>query len=648
MKACNSSLIVLFFLLVGFNNPVNGANESLDSNSYIINMGITPQTVANALKPYGLVYALIDSHIVSVKWVIKPGKLKDGADFTYSGTDYKGGTFIVPAEFIDSTLKASITYWEGQGVVGEYTTQAITVPVYRTLTAFSNIILDTDKGDLAEDYFVNAGIPSAAYNWKFPSTLDFECDDIFILPHADPTWTDHGNLKSFVEDGGYVWAGCHAVSVLEGLYSGTDTLNFLSSNGLQCYKNAKCGYVNENHVKSSSTPYTYDSNFDDDPVMQFMGTLDGTMEDGSEQWFIPVSSGQWYSNTKRLVKTSDGSAPRKGIKLAYGYAYGDTNNGMVMYEGGHRFNKGSTADQVAAQRAMFNFILMASGDLDLNIVGVVPSQIGAQKDTTFVVSVTGGDGVYNYQWSSTWPGTFSNPNDSQTTFLPDTVYLATPCVITLRVTDGCGRENFYNWNVIIYPVVWVLPVIYESITANMITDVESRIAWTTLSEINNKWFEIERKHESEQNFKYVGKVDAKQSITGSISQNYQFLDDLSLETGGDYVYRLKQVDLDGTFEYSKMVEVEYFNQNISAEQFIIYPNPTNGSFSIQASLNEETDIHIEIYSFSGRLINKLSYSLESSGMHTYTFNELDLQPGSYMIRFITNRFVKLEKLIVVN
>jgi Secretion system C-terminal sorting domain len=648
MKACYS-LIILFLMTLGFNEQVKGANETLDSNSYIINMGVTPQTFANGLKPYGLVYALIDSHIVSVKWVIKPGKLKDAADFTYNGTDYKGGTFIVPAEFIDSTVKASITYWEGEGVVGEYTTSPITVPVYRTLTAFSNIVLDTDKGDLAEDYFINAGIPSAAYSWKYPSTLDFDCDDIFILPHADPTWTDHGNLKSFLEDGGYVWAGCHAVSVLEGLYSGTDTLNFLTTNGLQCYKNdGSCGYVTEDHAKNASTPYNYDSNFDDDPVMQFMGTLDGTMENGSEQWFIPQTTGQWRSNVKRVVKTSDGSAPGKGIKAAYGYAYGDTSNGMVMYEGGHKYDKGSIADRVAAQRAMFNFILMASGDLDLNIVGVVPTQIGAQKDTTFVVSVTGGDGTYTYQWTSTWPGTFSNPNDSQTTFLPDTVYLATPCVITLEVTDGCGRENFYNWNVIIYPVVWVLPVVYEAITVTMISETESRLAWTTLSEINNKWFEIERKHESEQEFKYIGKVDARQSITGSISQNYQFLDDLSLEKGGNYVYRLKQVDIDGTFEYSKMVEVEYFNDNVSAEEFIIYPNPTNGSFSLQVSINEESDINIELFNLSGQLINRLNYPDVSVGMHTFRFDDFDLMPGSYMIRFVTKRIAKLEKLIVVN
>ena len=54
-------------------------------------MGITPQTYANGLKPYGLIYDLMINYKVPIKWVIEPTKSKDGTDFTYGATSYKGG-----------------------------------------------------------------------------------------------------------------------------------------------------------------------------------------------------------------------------------------------------------------------------------------------------------------------------------------------------------------------------------------------------------------------------------------------------------------------------------------------------------------------------------------------------------------------------
>ena len=63
--------------------------------TYIIDMGRSPQTVANGLKPYGLVDDLVRNHLVPVYWAIRPGKLKDGVDFNADGKDYRGGPFII-------------------------------------------------------------------------------------------------------------------------------------------------------------------------------------------------------------------------------------------------------------------------------------------------------------------------------------------------------------------------------------------------------------------------------------------------------------------------------------------------------------------------------------------------------------------------
>lgn len=142
-------------------------------------MGITPQTVANGLKPYGLIYDLMINYKVPVIWVIEPTKSKDGTDFTYGATSYKGGTFIVPSEYINSTVTSRITYWKTLGVQGVYTTSGMTVPVYATLTNFPRIIIDTvsDKQSIIIKYFTNAGIPTSAYQTGSPSLLTY-CHDV--------------------------------------------------------------------------------------------------------------------------------------------------------------------------------------------------------------------------------------------------------------------------------------------------------------------------------------------------------------------------------------------------------------------------------------------------------------------------------------
>ena len=126
------------------------------------------------MKPYGLVYELVKKYYVPVKWIISASKVRDGADFTYNLIQYKGGTFIIPAEYINATVAARIAYWQTQGVQGVYTISAISVPVYKTITSYPNIMIDSLSGNqnIAVTYFANAGIPSTAYSIGKPAALN--------------------------------------------------------------------------------------------------------------------------------------------------------------------------------------------------------------------------------------------------------------------------------------------------------------------------------------------------------------------------------------------------------------------------------------------------------------------------------------------
>ena len=436
------SIIALFFI---FLSNINGqTTETLQSGAFIVNMGMPSQTINNGLKPYGLVYDLIKNYRVPVKWVINPLKTKDGVDFTYNGADYKGGPFIIPAEYRTAAVNARIVYWQLQGVVGLTAPSAITVPVYTTIKAAPVWTLDAKNGSIAEQYLINAGIPSTAYNWLEPADLG-GCNDLFIMPHADPTWATHSNLLNWnqINKGG-IWAACHAVSVLESLSNPgnpSQKMNFLSNPSL----------VNYSNHANPSIPFTY--NFSTDPYMQFIGIADNAFNNGSEQVFLPALGGGWRSSTKTaIVDPTQSDVPTKSpgaaAIVAYGKAFSDNSRGSVMYQAGHDHNKTSSpGEKVAAQRIMLNFSFATANER-----AVVPTitgndTINAGTPTAYSLTVPSGYSISNYSvaWQSSCGGTFSpNATQANITFTPPPVTTTTPCSITAVITDACGRVFFEN------------------------------------------------------------------------------------------------------------------------------------------------------------------------------------------------------------
>jgi hypothetical protein len=104
-------IVIVLVSIISFTSS-NAQTETLSHGSFIINMGTTnPNIIANGLKPYGLVYDLMRNYKVPVKCVINQTKLKDGADFTYCSVQYKGGTFIIPAEFRTAAVNSHISFW---------------------------------------------------------------------------------------------------------------------------------------------------------------------------------------------------------------------------------------------------------------------------------------------------------------------------------------------------------------------------------------------------------------------------------------------------------------------------------------------------------------------------------------------------------
>jgi hypothetical protein len=423
---------IVGILLLG--NMVQAQTETMSSGSFIINMGVSPQSINNALRPYGMIYDLTKNYQVPIRWVINPSKGKDGVDFTFNGVSYRGGPFIIPAEFRTATVNSRISYWQGEGVQGVTTNAPVTVPVYAVIGSAIRWTLDAENGDIAIPYLSNASIPSSAYGFKNPQTLN-TCDDLYIMPHAEPTSSTHSNLVTWNNTfRGSIWVGCKAGSELE-----NNVGNFLSANGL----------VPEKSHGDLSGGVTY--TFDAEPVMQFFGTGAHLQSaNGAEEIYYPNSSGWRPTTHVGIYQTNPNVATnlRKAI-LAWGPGFGDTNRGWVCMQAGHRLTgkdkkgSGSVDDNaIAAMRAFNNFSLLAAIKRTVYpVLTGVPSTISAGVGTPFSYTLTPAGGTFSTQWSSSCGGTFSpNATSANVTFTPPTG--ATSCMISVRVSDACGRVFF--------------------------------------------------------------------------------------------------------------------------------------------------------------------------------------------------------------
>ncbi len=461
--------------------------DTIPSGSFIIDMGVEPQTIANALKPYGLIWHLVQLYETPVKWSIDPNKAKDGTDFSYNGTDFKGGPFIVSAEYRTTEVDSVIQAWEAQGVVGQTTSSEITVPIYTTLSSSIKWSLDQQNGTLAEPYFANAGIPTSAYDWVQPPDLGC-CNDIFVLPHADPSWSTHGNLLVWNDSeanggcAGTIWAGCRAVGNLENIFNPSNTserLNFLMADPVPPATTSAFTYL-EHDDGTLPPPYLYD--YPAEPIMQFLGELDGATANGSEEIYFPKEGG-WRSTTKIGVWDDDHNqvpslSPGPAAILAFGYAFGDTTRGMVMYEAGHRLNKLNNPDNIAAQRAFFNFSFLATGLKAISVATDVPAALQLGQSYNFTGTVSGGSGGYSYEWTSDCPGNFTSTNTLSTTFTPDSVSTTTECIIQLKVTDSCGSRFGFSTVSVTISAVPTAPVASDDFVN---TDINTSVSIAVLA-----------------------------------------------------------------------------------------------------------------------------------------------------------------------
>lgn len=208
-------------------------------------------------------------------------------------------------------------------------------------------------------------------------------------------------------------------------------------------------------------------------------------------------------------------------------------------------------------------------------------------------------------------------------------------LVSAQVLNVFGQMGIHPLINLIY-----IPVELTSFTAHL-NDYQVELQWQTATETNNQGFEVER---SEDNISFIkiGFVPGFGTTTEPKSYSYT---DQSV-TGGTFFYRLKQIDFNGSYEYSDVVEV-----NLSAPTDYSlqqnYPNPFNPATTIGFGVQNKSNVKIIILNAIGEEVAVVLNEEKEPGYHQVEFSAANLPSGVYFYRLKAGEFISTKKMILL-
>jgi hypothetical protein len=175
-----------------------------------------------------------------------------------------------------------------------------------------------------------------------------------------------------------------------------------------------------------------------------------------------------------------------------------------------------------------------------------------------------------------------------------------------------------------------LPITLISFKANITESQQTVLKWATASEKDNDYFEIERSKNA-LDFESVGKIKGKGTI--DLRNDYTFTDESPLK--GINYYRLKQVDFDGQYSYTRAESVIRDGDG----SISLYPNPTANILKINFEDTEQIE-NTTIYNLMGRAVKTISGNQGKYEISELPQGKYILQIGLSDGRIIRNSFVK--------
>jgi uncharacterized repeat protein (TIGR01451 family) len=324
------------------------------------------------------------------------------------------------------------------------------------------------------------------------------------------------------------------------------------------------------------------------------------------------------ANPLLISKTSD--------KVTYGTSNTALFTVTIQNPGGYPISVDRITDQVPAG---FTYQALDGSSQVTNSNSTSVPTAGATGTITFEGGVTSGantsytipaTGSLILKYTATAPA--SQASNLQTTargfvgvtefgFAQNTVNVSTTLPVTLTA-----------WN-----AVWV--------------DNKIQLEWSTENENNSSHFEIERNHNAT-GFRKIGQLNA--AANSSARVNYSFID--STPGSGTNSYRLKMIDIDGQYKYSRVITMQNAVNRFTINS--VYPNPFTNETKINLTVSKEQVILVSLFDKSGRMVRWENHVCNRGNNHIVLTELSQLPVGIYLLKIVSEEGTLTEKLVKRN
>ncbi|MFC2119624.1 T9SS type A sorting domain-containing protein [Bacteroidota bacterium] len=203
-------------------------------------------------------------------------------------------------------------------------------------------------------------------------------------------------------------------------------------------------------------------------------------------------------------------------------------------------------------------------------------------------------------------------------------------------------QNGYGRILIENAIASPTPVELVSFTGT-ISNGNVLLNWVTATEVNNYGWEVQRNFEGDSFYETIGFVEG--AGNSNSPHSYVFKDEPIQY--GDYIYRIKQIDNDGTFEYNGTVRILHEHNQPGEEYLSSYPNPFNPQTNIVIAINYTSQVKLDIYNSIGEKVTTLYSGLLDEGEYNFSLNGQTLSSGTYIILLQTDREILKHKIVLL-
>jgi hypothetical protein len=201
-----------------------------------------------------------------------------------------------------------------------------------------------------------------------------------------------------------------------------------------------------------------------------------------------------------------------------------------------------------------------------------------------------------------------------------------PAVATFRTTI------FSKWT--IGNNAGPLPIQLAWFTGHLVGGNSVQLEWTTLSELNNYGFFVQRRATGAGSFEQLDNSFIPGHGTTLDPQYYTYTNESV--TAGRWEYRLRQVDLDGTDHFTDPIQVDVLTSVNEESQVLTYalhqnyPNPFNPTTTIEYAVPANGHVTVKVYSMTGQEVATLVDGEQQAGVHSLHWDASRVSSGTYM------------------